>query len=117
MSEWPAKPPRDERGRLLPGATLNPGGQIKSAEQRAALEAIRHAFNPRIVDMIIEVWQEGNAKVKAQVLATLLPYLFGRPATEHHRTITKFEDLLKALGSNEKIVDVVADGETQKDLD
>lgn len=97
---------RDERGRVLPGVSLN--DKRLRTDQQAAIEAIRNEFTPKIVDMIHECWNEGSAKVKVQLLAILIPQIAGKPATVHHRISTKFEDMLSALGSNEPIT---VDGE------
>lgn len=92
---------RDERGRVLPGVSLN--DRRLRTDQQAAIEAIRNEFTPKIVDMINECWREASDKVKVQLLAILIPQIAGKPATVHHRINTKFEDMLAALGSNEPV--------------
>lgn len=103
MSETTAIVKRDAQGRLLPGQTLNPLGRIKGHDTLAAIKALREEFSPQMIPMIKEVWGEATPKVKVQLIGYLLPYIYDKPATVHHRISTKFEDLLSQLGSNEPV--------------
>lgn len=106
MSEKKYVVPRDERGRILPGHSLNPGLYVGKPDERALIQAIREKYHPQvIIDMIGEAWESAKNSPKAQIslITLLLGYLAGKPKTMHVRMNTSFEDMLAALGSNEPV--------------
>lgn len=104
MSEPKAVTPgRDEKGRILPGFSLN-DRRLRNADEQAFALALRDHYHPqKLIEMIDETWGDATPKVRVQLIGYLLPYLGGKPATVHHRISTKFEDMLAALGSNEPV--------------
>ena len=52
------KPARDEKGRLLPGHTANPGGRVDDSELRRACQA----KSQEALDTLVQIMQDDNAR-------------------------------------------------------
>jgi hypothetical protein len=88
----PAAPPtvqRDEKGHLLPGARLNPGGR-----PLGALDAFRSRFNPRmpeIAEALLELSKSPNESIRLQAIREILDRLLGKPAISVDTTHTRVD--------------------------
>jgi hypothetical protein len=78
MDLMPALPPaRDEKGRILPGHSLNPQGRPSlPPEVREALEA----GSQRAAERLVELIENPDPRVAAMASTAVLDRLFGRPA-------------------------------------
>lgn len=76
----PAVPQRDERGRLLPGSTANPGGMHKSIRD---IREIARRHSPKAMGKLYEIMMSTTDE-KAAIAAAkiLLAYGIGLPAIE-----------------------------------
>ena len=108
--------PRDERGRILPGHTLNIKGFI-GPRQQLSKEIITllndHYSDDVIVQRLEETWAQAVELRGVKTMMAWLEFVItwragGKLPTRHIRVNTKFEDMLAALGSDEP---VTIDGE------
>lgn len=101
--------PRDERGRILPGHTLNNKGFI-GPRQQLSKEIITllndHYSDDVIVQRLEETWAQAVELRGVKTMMAWLEFVItwragGKLPTRHIRVNTKFEDMLAALGSDE----------------
>lgn len=113
-------PPRDARGRILPGHTLNDKGFL-GPRQQLSKEIITLLNDRYSDDVIIErlerTWEDAVGVRGVKTMMAWLEFVItwragGKLPTRHIRVNTNFEDMLAQLGSNEP---VTIDGETEKD--
>ena len=74
-------PQRDERGRLLPGVSLNPGGRPKGIE---AVRALLSAHAPTFVAALVDLLKSKNESTRLAAVREYMDRFCGRPeqATE-----------------------------------
>lgn len=93
---------RDKNGRLLPGASLNPGGRIKKAPDKAIMQAIDDAMPPEaITELIVDAmgWCRQHRSVKGAVslLQLVLGYKLGTPVKRVVSARLKVDDILGSV--------------------
>jgi hypothetical protein len=101
---------RDANGKFLPGHHLPGPGRPTRQHEIETLDAIKASFPPeRIVAMLERAYEiaesQGSARAIVAVVENVLDRTVGRPVARSISASTKFETMLAALGSNEKIVD------------
>ena len=70
-------PARDEKGRIMPGHSLNPQGRpTLPAEVRSVLQA----GSQRAAEKLVELVESSDPRVAAAAATAVLDRLFGRPA-------------------------------------
>jgi hypothetical protein len=101
-------PPRDARGRILPGYSLNPGGEIKAISNEI-IKLLNDKYPDDIIhDRLEQVWDQAVELRGVKTMMAWVEFVVtwragGKLPTKHIRVNTKFEDMLAALGSNEPI--------------
>ena len=80
---------RNERGHLLPGARLNPGGRPVGA-----LDAFRARFDPRmpeIAEVLLELTRSKNEVIRLAAVKEILDRVLGKPAVVVDTTHTRVD--------------------------
>lgn len=111
---------RNDKGHFLPGQGGNPAGYsiARRMEDKAITQALRNRYGEEdMLDRYDQAWDMAVQMKSVKAMMTWLEHVTvwwngGKPPTRHIRMNTKFEDMLKALGSNEP---VTVDGEVDED--
>lgn len=72
---------RDERGRILPGQTLNPGGRQTTVSIVRALQE-RLKDNPHLIGEIVDSWMKLVKKPDSKAIEMLIERLDGKVPSE-----------------------------------
>lgn len=77
-------PARDERGRLLPGHSLNPEGRPKVA---SVVKAMAKEASPAAMEKLIELTESDDPKIALAAIIELLNRAMGRPVQAVEKTV------------------------------
>jgi hypothetical protein len=70
-------PPRDAKGRVLPGYSLNPDGRTKIA---SSIKDLARVHGPRAIERLVQHMESESADVSIRACVALLDRGFGKPA-------------------------------------
>jgi hypothetical protein len=109
--------PRDEKGRILPGHSLNQGSP-HNAIRAELTQLLQNKYSDDVIyERLEQVWADAAGMRGVKTMMAWLEFVVtwragGKLPTRHIRVNTKFEDMLAALGSNEP---VTIDGEASSE--
>lgn len=118
--EKPKGPPRNEKGHILPGHSLNPGGRIKPISNEIIKLLNDKYSDDTIYERLEQVWAEAAGMRGIKTMMAWIEFVVtwragGKLPTKHIRVSTKFEDMLAALGSNEPMTIDSTSSSTEND--
>jgi hypothetical protein len=79
----------NERGHLLPGSVLNPGGRPRGAIQEVRELLGPHA--PKFVDELLRLLRSDNEAIRLAAIREAFDRLLGKPAVAVDTTVAKFD--------------------------